>query len=447
MNPFQQQQIGGHYRAFYNAATNDPFAGSYQNAYDEFDVPLAGNPVNQPAELGNKVFMAAEQGLPMSLVLLTRDDMAIATDPGEIVAYHRVSRFAPRMGLAPTPWDNAGFAFLGDMIQGQAPPTVAWDNSYFHTVQQTRVPTIAALDQTLAAQPNTEMVGPFADGKAGTELVRTRRTMFLPTKYVPLVLDLGLSPKNAWLRIRGSIEANGESAACAPLINWLRVAITCQAANLPSRLATVPPPAPVMQAPAHMATLLSYRWQLVSRDVPALNTAPVALGAQNIAQGLTALVSEQRLARQEDQNRRRADKNKNPCSYFGNDVLRLLRWCHVQDETLLPNVWKQLANAPKGQHRRVIQGAIDDTCERRHLRATRLPKPKLPGNHNRGQEDCRPRMGHARRGRPLDGTPPLHGRIRDGGRRRSPATAQQGERHAVRQRSRPQPGGHTSSTR
>jgi hypothetical protein len=87
------------------------------------------------------------------------------------------------------------------------------------------------------------------------------------------------------------------------------------------------------------------------------------LGAQNIAQGLTALVSEQRLARQEDQNRRRADKNKNPSSYFGNDVLRLLRWCHVPDETLLPNVWKQLANAPKGQQRRVIQGAIDDTCE------------------------------------------------------------------------------------
>jgi hypothetical protein len=44
-------------------------------------------------------------------------------------------------------------------------------------------------------------------------------------------------------------------------------------------------------------------------------------------------------------------------------VLKLLRWCHVQDEALLPDIWKQLANAPKGQHRRVIQGAMDDTCE------------------------------------------------------------------------------------
>jgi hypothetical protein len=32
VNSFQQQQIGGHYRAFYNNAINDPFAGDYQNA-------------------------------------------------------------------------------------------------------------------------------------------------------------------------------------------------------------------------------------------------------------------------------------------------------------------------------------------------------------------------------------------------------------------------------
>jgi hypothetical protein len=69
-NPFQQQQIGGHYRAFYNDETNDPFHGNYQNAYNEFVVPFAGQPPNVPAELANKVYMAADQGLPMSLILL-----------------------------------------------------------------------------------------------------------------------------------------------------------------------------------------------------------------------------------------------------------------------------------------------------------------------------------------------------------------------------------------
>ncbi len=100
------------------------------------------------------------------------------------------------------------------------------------------------------------------------------------------------------------MEAHSKMLACAPLINWLRVAMTCQAANLPSRLATIHPAAPPMQAPAHMATLLGYRFQLVTRDIPALNSSQVTQGAQHIAHGLTALVLGQRLARQEDQNRR-----------------------------------------------------------------------------------------------------------------------------------------------
>jgi hypothetical protein len=207
----------------------------------------------------------------------------------------------------------------------------------------------------------------FLDGGGRAVLadgaVRLRERVLLSRPYVPMVLNMGLSPKDAWLRIRGSMEAHDEMLACAPFIDWLRVALTRQAANQPSRLATGHPTAPPMQAPAHMATLLGYRFQLVTRDIPALNSSQVTQGAQNIAQGLTALVSEQRLVRQEDQTRRRAEKNKNPSSFFGNDVLKLLRWCHVQDKALLPDIWKQLANAPKGQHRRVIQGAMDDTCE------------------------------------------------------------------------------------
>jgi hypothetical protein len=213
-------------------------------------------------------------------------------------------------------------------------------------------------------QPLTKLVGPFDDNNAGTEIVRTRRAMLLPTKYVPRVLDMGLSPKDAWLRIQGSMEAHGEMLACAPLIDWLRVAMTRQVANQPSRLATGHPAGPPMQAPAHMITLLGYHFQLVTHDIPALNTSQVTQGAQNIAQGLTALVSEQRLARQDDQTQRRAEKKKSPSSFFGNDVLKLLRWCHVQDEELLPGICKQLVNAPaKGQHCRVIQGAMEDTCK------------------------------------------------------------------------------------
>jgi hypothetical protein len=113
----------------------------------------------------------------------------------------------------------------------------------------------------------------------------------------------------------------------------------------------------------HGATLLGYCIQLVSRNIPAMNTLQANQGAQNIAQGLTTLVSEQRFARQEDQTRRQADKNKIPSSFFRNNVLKPLRWCHIQDKELPPDILQQPANASKGQHRRVIQGAMDKTCE------------------------------------------------------------------------------------
>jgi hypothetical protein len=164
--------------------------------------------------------------------------------------------------------------------------------------------------------------------------------MLVPTKYVPMMLDAGLSPKDAWLRVQGEIEANGEMVACAPLIDWLRLAITCYAVGQPSRLTIGYPNAPPMHSPTYMATLLNYCWQFVHSNITSLNVIPVAQDAQQIMLSLTALVSEQCLMRQDKQTRRADEKNKNPSSYFGADVLRLLRWCQVANETLLPNIWK-----------------------------------------------------------------------------------------------------------
>jgi hypothetical protein len=38
--------------------------------------------------------------------------------------------------MLPTPWDDVAFAFQGDVVQQQAPPSIVWDQSYFHTVVQ-----------------------------------------------------------------------------------------------------------------------------------------------------------------------------------------------------------------------------------------------------------------------------------------------------------------------
>jgi hypothetical protein len=55
--------------------------------------------------------------------------------------------------------------------------------------------------------------------------------------------------------------------------------------------------------------------------------------------------------------------DKLPNSYFQGGLLKLMRWCHVGAEQNLSNVYTQLTNSAKGQHRRVLQAALDEACE------------------------------------------------------------------------------------
>jgi hypothetical protein len=170
---------GGPYHIFYDDPTKDSFNGLYQSALEEFRVPLQGNPGNTPAELANKVYDIAYQGFPAAFLVLTRDATAPLADPGQITCYHRVTTFRLHMGLPATPFDNVAFAFLGDLVLHQAPPSIIWEGNNFHVLNhQVCVPTMLMMDQFLAAAPDDPMLlGPYIDDDAGTEIVRTRRTM------------------------------------------------------------------------------------------------------------------------------------------------------------------------------------------------------------------------------------------------------------------------------
>ena len=165
----------------------------------------------------------------MSFVLHCCPDDAPAEAPGYVNIYHHVSRFAPRIEMLPTPWDDIAFAFQGDVVQQQAHPSAVWDQSYFHiVVPMIQVPTIVMLDQLLAQNPDSQFVGPCGEEDAGTEIIRTRRTAVVPHRYVNLLLAQSLTPREAWLRVKGTIAAARQMTECAPLIDhWLHVALTC----------------------------------------------------------------------------------------------------------------------------------------------------------------------------------------------------------------------------
>lgn len=303
-------------------------------------------------------------GIHMAMVGLIRDANADAANVGLVQGFHRITRFNRRLGLPATPFDDQGHAFLGDLINGQAPPSIIIEPTAFHTVPAVRVLTAAALDQAIAAHPDREMFGPYDATDADTETIRTRRMMLIPSKYLPMVLDEGITPKQAWLRIRGSMVAHGDADSCQPLIDWLRVALTShQQDNQPSRLVMTPPPAPPFPTPTDAATFTNYRWGFVNQDHPNLRATPMTAGAQQIAAGLSSLVTEQRTQRLADDARRQRDRNKSPSDYFGTGLRRLMRWCQVLSDQDLPPVYAQIAAAPKGQTRLVIQSAITEACE------------------------------------------------------------------------------------
>ena len=204
----------GNYRAFYTAQSKDPHQGNYRAVMAEFEValgnpglgspalgnPALGNPaLFTPQQLATQVYQSGDQGCNMSFVLHCRPDHAPAEAPGYVNVYHpRVSHFAPRIGMLPTPWGDIAFAFQGDVVQQQAPPSIVWDQSYFHTVvPMIRVPTVVMMDQLLGQDPNSQFMGPCGEEDAGTEVIRTRCATVVPHGYVQLLLVQSLTPHEA----------------------------------------------------------------------------------------------------------------------------------------------------------------------------------------------------------------------------------------------------------
>jgi hypothetical protein len=101
------------------------------------------------------------------------------------------------------------------------------------------------------------------------------------------------------VQLAGAIYNDGAQDACAPLLDWLRVAITQQGENQASRLQQEHPRVPLM-----LPALIQRRWQLIINDLPALSAGATFAAGQMIATSLNALVADNREFRNADEIRR-----------------------------------------------------------------------------------------------------------------------------------------------
>lgn len=133
------------------------------------------------------------------------------------------------MSVPATHWDETILAFEGNVRGGQTCVMVEWPQMAFQQAVNggaLQVPTLANLDALFNADPLLDLVGLFAAGEVGTELICTRNIMCVPPKYVPILLSQALTPWEAYLHISGAIWTDGLEANCGSLLAYLWAACT-----------------------------------------------------------------------------------------------------------------------------------------------------------------------------------------------------------------------------
>lgn len=147
--------------------------------------------------------------------------------------------------------------------------------------------------------------------------------MLVPFRYVRLLLQCALTPREAWVQLAGALFNENNTVSYQPLIDWLRVALVRQGDGQPFRLAK-----PLPNVPLAMPVFMEWRWVMVLRDLPSLGRVP-ALGTNiAIATHLGELVADMRQNCVDDKTRRATESARMPEKYYGMvGVAKLLRTC------------------------------------------------------------------------------------------------------------------------
>jgi len=340
------------YMDYFSSAANDPFQGQYAAAMAPYDVPLQNNPMTMsPEQIRTLVIGARAQRVPTAFLLMHGERLHI---------YLQADKFHARMGLVATPWDDLIYAQKGELHRNQS-VIVEWKADYFRQLnQQLLVPTAVTIDATLAAQPELELLGPYAQAEGGTELIKVRRTCFVPPCYVPMFLGEPLTPRAAWERVRGQIVLDGNEVSCLALVKYLQAALTRPADGAAPLLALVDPPT----APLADGLLLDHRQRVLEEDFPQLSQQRAGAQQDQVAATLGELVRDNRQAREQERADKEKAKSKDPVDLLGEAGLqKLLRWSQVETSADLQAIWRDLANAKKSQQLAILQWAVDKAKE------------------------------------------------------------------------------------
>ena len=260
------------------------------------------------------------------------------------------------------------FAYLGEVIGGDI-ETVELNPDLLRATAETRVVSDPARQIELLTAPGAELelVATHAAAAAGTDMIKTRMSMYIPYPLIPHVIDLDLTAKEALTTLEPVIADLGLEAACQPLLQWLIVATTKVAGGEGAEPNTLIRQTTAGVTPQRLRAVHAERNEdVLYRQLPALKptggpkTDPAVLG-------ILQATREQRNAVTADLDDRRAERERlaDPKSVqdrWPDYVERVCGLCHTEDHVDLPKYWQRAAAWKKGGGttlKNILQDEVD----------------------------------------------------------------------------------------
>jgi len=172
--------------------------------------------------------------------------------------------FEQVVGTGPIPQAYLCCALQQSQVRQGVGTTVGFPNTSFSTVLNVRAKTSDYILNNLATIGNIGYRAILMD-EPEAEMVRTRKIMYLPARYVPLFLNhSGYTLHQAWELLLPALVTHNDLAACASLIKWLVVSMGTVVQNnvndIRPSTATID-----LQSPLADHQLISHRQRILSR--------------------------------------------------------------------------------------------------------------------------------------------------------------------------------------
>jgi hypothetical protein len=251
-----------------------------------------------------------------------------------VYCIHTLSRYVGSLDGEATPWDDRYFATLGD-VMGDVSVTVALPDTAFNLTPAAgiRAYTTERIVAGIANIPDGSLFPNIAPSRNGVSLppnvtlIRARHCMYLPAKYVPLVLSTkGYTLKQAWEILIPAMQQDNALVEVEPIVTWLRAALMNNGTGVPSV-------GIALSSVTMDSDLYEHRYEIIRHLLPGLGNQSQQMlspAIYKLAQQVANSTAEMRTSRLKAENAKLEPKT--PMEKFGLLTDSLLQYMQVENK-------------------------------------------------------------------------------------------------------------------